>query len=85
MAKDKSKSADDTSPLDKTVIPVAFSMVEDPQKPGAFFAVRLENVVAERVIHLEPSKRSSAIIFQLGRMYSDIDNTNRRRSWGGKK
>jgi len=82
---DKTKKVEPAKPVEKVVIPWAYTLYEDPERPGLYFALELSNVVAEKVRHCEPSGRSSHSAIQLGRMLREIDKRQTQRAWGGKK
>lgn len=73
------------TPIDKTVIPIAYSLAPDPDHPGHYFAIEMHNVVAEKVVHLEPNQRAVPLIFQLNRMYTAIQQRSFHHKWGGDK
>ena len=71
-------------PLLERPIPHAYALVPHPTKEGLFYAVHLENVVAERLDHLELSGRPSAGPFGLNRITQAMETRHRARRWGAK-
>lgn len=63
-------------------IPHAYALIEDPDRPGMYFAVHLKKVYAEEVEHLEVSKRSSYREFGIARIRLDMQNRHRQgKGW----
>lgn len=68
-------------PLLERPIPHAYALVQDPARPGRFFAVHLTDVVAKGIEFLEPSARSEPATYGLGRMRGDMEDRHRRKTW----
>lgn len=78
MTKAAQKTVEDLSKLQQKPIPHAYALVPDPDKPGFYFAVHLENVYAEKVNHLEYSERSSYRTMGTNRILNDLLQRHRK-------
>lgn len=68
-------------PLLKRPVAFAYALIPDPENTERYFAVRLIDVVAGGLEHLEGSGRSSASSFGVARIIRDMETRQRRRSW----
>ncbi len=59
----------------------AYALVPDPARPGRFFAVHLQGVVAASFDHLEPSGRSDLIPRGMLRIDQAMSARHRARRW----
>ena len=66
---------------DDLVVPWAYALVEDPERPGKFFSVELRNVVYESLRHVEPSGRSESLGAADERLTTAVHLKGRRRGW----
>lgn len=58
------------------VFPVAYAMRPGPN--GNWLAYRLENVIAEKLVPLEPNGREEGTMWALARMTTEIERTHRK-------
>ncbi len=78
------KAADEKPKIDPLLqrpVELAYALIPDPANPERYFAVRLLDVVAARLEHLEPSGRSSQSVFGMLRMQQDMERRQRERKW----
>lgn len=70
-------------PLLTKKLDTAYALIEDPERPGMYFAVRLKGVVAAELEHIEFSQRSSYREWGLQRLYKDMQTRHRQPGgWG---
>jgi hypothetical protein len=62
-------------------IPHAYALIPVPERPGRFYAVHLTNVTAMGLEHLEPSGRSEAAAYGLGRIGKDMEKRHKEKGW----
>ncbi len=68
-------------PLLARPIPHAYALLQDPARPGRFFAVHLTDLIAKGIEFLEPSARSEPATYGLGRMRAAMEDRHRRKTW----
>jgi hypothetical protein len=68
-------------PLLKAPIPHAYALIPVEGRPGRFYAVHLRNVTAMGLDYLEPSGRSEAATYGLGRINRDMEKRHKEKSW----
>jgi hypothetical protein len=65
----------------KAPIPHAYALIPVEGRPGRFYAVHLRNVTAMGLDHLEPSGRSEAATYGLGRINRDMEKRHKEKGW----
>lgn len=80
---EKTPEKAETHPLLRRPIPHAYALVPVEGKPGLFYAVHLENVVAERLDHLEANGRPAMAPHGMIRIHGAMETRHRQKKWGG--
>lgn len=81
----KKPEAEDVAPLHpllQTPIPHAYALVQDPKRPGRWFAVHLTDVVAGGCEILEPSDRNEPATYGLERIKLAMHRRHKEKKWG---
>jgi hypothetical protein len=60
----------------------AYALVQSKAVPGKFYAVHLENVLAERFEILEPSARAEPAAHGVSRILHALDIRQFKKAWG---
>lgn len=68
-------------PLLAKPIPHAYALVQDPARPGKFFAVHLTDVIAKGVEILEHSDRSEPATYGLVKLAQAQERRHREKRW----
>lgn len=69
-------------PLLARPIPHAYALVPVAGKPGLYYAVHLEGVVAEKLEHLEPSGRPAHAPYGMMRISGAMEKRHLQKKWG---
>jgi hypothetical protein len=72
----------EVDPLLKRPIPHAYALVPHPTRQGLYYTVHLEGVVAERLEHLEFSKRAEAAPYGMQRIEAAMQRRHHHKKWG---
>jgi hypothetical protein len=81
MSATKKKEDRPLDPLQEKPIAHMYGLVEDPLRPGNFFAIHGTKVFCEEIEHLEPSDRSSYPLAQMNRLIAAMMDRHRKREW----
>lgn len=68
-------------PLLERPIPHAYALIEQPGRPGRFYAVHLTDVLAKGIDFLEPSQRSEPATYGLVRIARAQDRRHKEKRW----
>ncbi len=80
-AKKKEPESTVAHPLLAKPVPHAYALIQDPEKPGKFFAVHLTDVLASGIAFLEPSARSEPATYGLVRIARAQDRRHKEKRW----
>ncbi len=81
IAKKKEPESTVAHPLLATPVPHAYALIQDPARPGRFFAVHLADVLASGIELLEPSARSEPATYGLVRIARAQDRRHKEKRW----
>lgn len=73
------------TPLANKPVPHAYALMQDPHRPGKYFAVHLSNVIAEDIEYLEASARAENVAYGLRRLSAAMEERHRRRAWASEE
>lgn len=68
-------------PLLERPVPHAYALIEEPGRPGRFYAVHLTDVLAKGIEFLEPSERSEPATYGLVRLTRAQDRRHKEKKW----
>lgn len=68
-------------PLLARPVPHAYALIQDPERPGRFYAVHLTDVLAGGLEILEPSARSEPATYGLVRIERAQDRRHKEKRW----
>lgn len=69
-------------PLLEKPVPHAYALIQDPARPGRWYAVHLVNVSAQGIEHLEPSARSEMAPHGMIRIGKAMERRHVEKKWG---
>ncbi len=77
----KKDEAQAAHPLLSKPVPHAYALIQDPERPGRFFAVHLTDIVARGIEFLEPSARSEPATYGIVRMDRAASKRHKEKAW----